>query len=372
MFNRGLKNEAKSCIDEMQCNVVVMNKSKAKVLRLNLIGPQNLDHQATYPSIDIDVFPNEMKLVYENMLKGPVVTPASSPDRDDTALTVTEAGTSSVSSSDHGNSPSLIPEKHKNTKNKNKNSVFSGEIRQKKGRSDPDRMSFQNWIDDIHNPHEQSLFVDYKALLDQLSEFNRKSDAALSCKLDLELSRSVREAISLSRNIPPNPPPLCSICHHKAPVFGNPPRWFSFAELETATDGFSKENFLAEGGYGSVHRGTLLDGQVIAVKQHKLASSQGDIEFCAEVEVLSGAQHRNLVTLIGFCIEDGRRLLVYEYICNGSLDAHLYGKCFFMLTAVVALLILQIPQLLFDLQERIAEPWIGPRGKRSHWEQLEG
>ena len=68
------------------------------------------------------------------------------------------------------------------------------------------------------------------------------------------------------------------------------------------------------------------DGQAVAVKQHKLASTQGDIEFCSEVEVLSCAQHRNVVMLIGYCIEDKRRLLVYEFICNASLDSHLYGK----------------------------------------------
>ncbi|RYQ83584.1 hypothetical protein Ahy_B10g102325 [Arachis hypogaea] len=85
-----------------------------------------------------------------------------------------------------------------------------------------------------------------------------------------------------------------------------------YAELKLATGGFSEANFLAEGGFGSVHRGVLPDGQVVAVKQHKLASSQGDLEFCSEVEVLSCAQHRNIVMLIGFCIEDKRRLLVYE------------------------------------------------------------
>ncbi|XLS77864.1 hypothetical protein HN51_062089 [Arachis hypogaea] len=109
------------------------------------------------------------------------------------------------------------------------------------------------------------------------------------------------------------------------PMLGSP--WMIFyAELELATGGFSEANFLAEGGFGSVHRGVLPDGQVIAVKQHKLASSQGDLEFCSEVEVLSCAQHRNVVMLIGFCIEDKRRILVYEYICNGSLDSHLYGR----------------------------------------------
>ncbi|QHN81873.1 Proline-rich receptor-like protein kinase [Arachis hypogaea] len=102
--------------------------------------------------------------------------------------------------------------------------------------------------------------------------------------------------------------------------------WNCPPELELATGGFSEANFLAEGGFGSIHRGVLPDGQVVAVKQHKLASSQGDLEFCSEVEVLSCAQHRNVVMLIGFCIEDKRRLLVYEYICNGSLDSHLYGR----------------------------------------------
>ena len=136
----------------------------------------------------------------------------------------------------------------------------------------------------------------------------------------------------MSRRVPPGPPPLCSICQHKTPVFGKPPRWFSYAELELATSGFSQANFLAEGGFGSVHRGVLPDGQAIAVKQHKLASFQGDVEFCSEVEVLSCAQHRNVVMLIGFCVEDKRRLLVYEYNCNGSLDSHLYGKPIFIVS----------------------------------------
>jgi len=124
----------------------------------------------------------------------------------------------------------------------------------------------------------------------------------------------------------PEPPPLCSLCQHKAPCFGKPPQSFSYRELHVATAGFSRSNFLAEGGYGYVHQGILPDGQAIAVKQYKMASTQGDKEFCAEVEVLSCAQHRNVVMLVGFCIEGKRRLLVYEFICNGSLDSHLYGK----------------------------------------------
>lgn len=75
-----------------------------------------------------------------------------------------------------------------------------------------------------------------------------------------------------------------------------------------------------------VHKGTLRDGQVVAVKQLKLASAVGDAEFRAEVELLSCAHYRNVVILIGFCIEQRKRILVYEYICNSSLHHHLHGK----------------------------------------------
>ncbi|XLR03734.1 hypothetical protein S83_069932, partial [Arachis hypogaea] len=67
-----------------------------------------------------------------------------------------------------------------------------------------------------------------------------------------------------------------------------------YAELKLATGGFSEANFLAEGGFGSVHRGVLPDGQVVAVKQHKLASSQGDLEFCSEREPLEWAARQKI------------------------------------------------------------------------------
>ncbi|KAL4193555.1 hypothetical protein AMTRI_Chr06g200110 [Amborella trichopoda] len=140
-----------------------------------------------------------------------------------------------------------------------------------------------------------------------------------------ERSPSLTQAISLSMRRPPASPPLCSTCKHRAPTFGQPPKRFSHAEMEAATCGFSTANFLAEGGYGPVYRGVLQDGQVVAVKQHRKASAQGAFEFCAEVEVLSCAQHRNLVLLVGYCTEK-EWLLVYEFACNGSLDQHLYGK----------------------------------------------
>ena len=141
----------------------------------------------------------------------------------------------------------------------------------------------------------------------------------------IDRTTSVRRDLSLSLKHPPTPPPLCSVCKHSVPVLGRSPSRFSHEEIEKATDGFSPTNFLAEGGYGKVYRGVLSDGQFVAVKQRKTVSAQGAAEFCSEVEVLSCAQHKNLVMLIGYCIEK-EWLLVYEFACNGSLDKHLYGE----------------------------------------------
>ncbi|WCJ26795.1 Protein kinase superfamily protein [Euphorbia peplus] len=141
---------------------------------------------------------------------------------------------------------------------------------------------------------------------------------------NLERTSSLRKAMSISIKNPPTPPPLCSICKHSAPIFGKAPIKFSYNEIETATNGFSSDNLLADGGYGFVYKGKLADGQLIAVKQRKTVSAQAAAEFCSEVEILSCAQHRNLVMLVGYCIEI-EWLLIYEFACNGSLDTHLYG-----------------------------------------------
>lgn len=325
-------------MDELQCNFVVMDRSKAKVLRLNLIGSPALDPEiSTSSMVDIDISHMGASLEYESMIRGPLVTPASSPDHE-SPLTTTDIGTSSISSSDQVNSPFLLAEVHRKLQNEylGKNEVkLNFEFSDSDVDSENPGPAAVSWGEDTFGtsedespkPANKAFICNYGSLMDQISNLDRDPDSGVNFKVDMDLSRSIREAISLSRHAPPSPPPLCSVCRHKAPVFGNPPRWFSYAELELATGAFSRANFLAEGGYGSVHRGVLPDGQVVAVKQHKLASSQGDVEFCAEVEVLSCAQHRNLVTLIGFCVEDGRRLLVYEYICNGSLDSHLKGTC---------------------------------------------
>ncbi|KAH6757393.1 kinase with adenine nucleotide alpha hydrolases-like domain-containing protein [Perilla frutescens var. hirtella] len=81
-----------------------------------------------------------------------------------------------------------------------------------------------------------------------------------------------------------------------------------------------------EGRFGLVHKEVLRDGLIIAVKQLKFAGPERDADLCRKICVPSCAQHRNVVLLIGFFIEGKKRLLVYEYICNHSLDFHLHGK----------------------------------------------
>ncbi|PIN06476.1 Serine/threonine protein kinase [Handroanthus impetiginosus] len=104
------------------------------------------------------------------------------------------------------------------------------------------------------------------------------------------------------------------------------PYTFGYTRLRAATDDFSIINKLGEGGFGPVYKGILEDGRIIAVKQLSVASYQGKSQFVAEIATISCVQHRNLVKLYGCCIEGDKRLLVYEYLENKSLDKALFGK----------------------------------------------
>ncbi|KAE9605647.1 hypothetical protein Lal_00024866 [Lupinus albus] len=107
---------------------------------------------------------------------------------------------------------------------------------------------------------------------------------------------------------------------------GNSRSWFSYEELIKATNGFSSQNLLGEGGFGSVYKGYLPDGREIAVKQLKIGGGQGEREFKAEVEIISRIHHRHLVSLVGYCIQDDKRLLVYHYVPNNNLYFHLHEE----------------------------------------------
>ncbi|XP_021600912.1 proline-rich receptor-like protein kinase PERK4 isoform X3 [Manihot esculenta] len=119
---------------------------------------------------------------------------------------------------------------------------------------------------------------------------------------------------------PPLPPPSPDI------ALGFNKSTFTYDELAAATGGFSQANLLGQGGFGYVHKGVLPSGKEIAVKSLKSGSGQGEREFQAEVEIISRVHHRHLVSLVGYCIAGGQRMLVYEFVPNNNLEHHLYGK----------------------------------------------
>ncbi|CAI9270137.1 unnamed protein product [Lactuca saligna] len=99
---------------------------------------------------------------------------------------------------------------------------------------------------------------------------------------------------------------------------------YSSSVLEAATDGFANKNKLGQGGFGPVHKGILPGGQEIAVKRLSRSSGQGLVEFKNEMILIAKLQHRNLVRLLGYCIEGEERMLLYEYMPNKSLDTFLF------------------------------------------------
>ncbi|XP_017979947.1 PREDICTED: G-type lectin S-receptor-like serine/threonine-protein kinase At4g27290 [Theobroma cacao] len=101
---------------------------------------------------------------------------------------------------------------------------------------------------------------------------------------------------------------------------------FDLALISKATNDFSIDNKLGQGGFGPVYRGTLVDGQEIAVKRLSRSSGQGLTEFKNEVALIAKLQHRNLVKLLGCCIEGEEKMLVYEYMPNKSLDFFIFEK----------------------------------------------
>ncbi|KAB2026838.1 hypothetical protein ES319_D06G248200v1 [Gossypium barbadense] len=99
---------------------------------------------------------------------------------------------------------------------------------------------------------------------------------------------------------------------------------YDFSTIEVATNNFSYSNKLGEGGFGEVYKGTLPSGQEIAVKRLSRSSGQGIEEFKNEAVLVAKLQHRNLVRLLGFCLEREEKILIYEFVPNKSLDCFLF------------------------------------------------
>ncbi|KAL0351934.1 UNVERIFIED_CONTAM: Inactive protein kinase SELMODRAFT [Sesamum calycinum] len=276
ILDKKLKRELRCCVDELHCNIVVMKGSYPKVLRLNLASSDDI--QTPFYSAASSPVKDNRKLYSYNMKH---TTPVSSPEDPNTSYTRSTGENSLSKDSWTPESPSSrnqkvywIPQNHtvdeKGAASGNRNIISKTAFTSTRTKSDN--------------------FIQYKEeiILSGLN-FNQIGSG------DSAFNSSIREAVSLSK-ISSTPPPLCSLCQSKAPAFGKPPKKFQYKELEEATGGFSDTNFVAEGGCGLVHRGVLRN------------------------------LHRNVVLLIGFCIEGKKRLLVYEYICNSSLDFHLHGN----------------------------------------------
>ncbi|XP_058737422.1 wall-associated receptor kinase-like 2 [Vicia villosa] len=107
---------------------------------------------------------------------------------------------------------------------------------------------------------------------------------------------------------------------------GEMAKLFTAEELQRATDNYNRSRFLGQGGYGTVYKGMLPDGTIVAVKKSKQLDRNQIETFVNEVVILSNINHRNIVKLLGCCLETETPLLVYEFIPNGTLSEHIHRK----------------------------------------------
>ncbi|XP_039173507.1 G-type lectin S-receptor-like serine/threonine-protein kinase RKS1 [Eucalyptus grandis] len=101
---------------------------------------------------------------------------------------------------------------------------------------------------------------------------------------------------------------------------------FDLTTIVNATNNFSDDNKPREGGFGAVYKGVLKNGQEIAVKRLSESSRQGQVEFKNEVVYITKLQHRNLVKILGCCIEQDEMMLIYEFLPNRSLDCFIFDQ----------------------------------------------
>lgn len=158
------------------------------------------------------------------------------------------------------------------------------------------------------------------------SEDRKRSTNAVTSNANQRLE--IKEEAAQDRNPPADAEEL-DVTAVGVSVEGSPSRSkaqsFTYPELVDATDHFRSDSFLGEGGFGKVYKGRLRQtGQVVAIKQLDRSGTQGMREFIVEVLTLGMADHPNLVKLIGYCCEGEQKLLVYEYMPLGSLEAHLH------------------------------------------------
>lgn len=116
---------------------------------------------------------------------------------------------------------------------------------------------------------------------------------------------------------------MCSFCRNRRPWHG-PKKKFTYAELQLATNGFCPQNLMPDHG-SKIYLGLLNDQRRILIRENPSVRIRED-DFQKEVCLLEGIRHSNVALLIGSCSEGSQRFLVYEYICNSSLNKHLSGE----------------------------------------------
>ncbi|KAL4323825.1 hypothetical protein GQ457_11G008000 [Hibiscus cannabinus] len=107
---------------------------------------------------------------------------------------------------------------------------------------------------------------------------------------------------------------------------GKSAKIFRLKEVKKMTNDFSRDRYLGSGGFGEVYKGELPFGDIVAVKSAKVGNIKSTQQVLNEVGILSQVNHKNLVRLLGCCVEAEQPLMIYEYISNGTLSDHLHGK----------------------------------------------
>ncbi|KAL9173119.1 hypothetical protein ABFS82_03G092500 [Erythranthe guttata] len=175
--------------------------------------------------------------------------------------------------------------------------------------------------------NESTTSIESSNIAKDLISFSSQDEFGQNINRDIKsyisppiLTRQRRKA-GRYNNTGSDAPILCIDCGLKTEIDS---MRYSYSEIQLATDNFSSDNLLGEGGYGFVYKGKLRNGQNIAAKVHKEESTQGFSEFQSEVFVLSFARHKNIVMLLGYCCKENINILIYERICNKSLNWHLF------------------------------------------------
>ncbi|KAH7838829.1 hypothetical protein Vadar_031691 [Vaccinium darrowii] len=152
-----------------------------------------------------------------------------------------------------------------------------------------------------------------------------------------KLDKSLQSPVGIGSNVPPSSTNRENLPRLRRQRSGTSSKRvdraeeFALKELSAATNNFSLENKIGGGSFGTVYKGTLLDGREVAIKRGEIGTTteklrEKEIEFDSELVSLSRLHHKHLVELVGFCRENDERLLVYEHMSNGSLHEHLHNS----------------------------------------------